>query len=331
MSRRLLALVLLGVACGATMPVHAYLKYGVRVGERTVHVRWAAGTVRYFVTERGGPGVSPSELEGAVSRAFASWAAVPTASIAPQYLGLTIQPPGAADGRSTIGFLDRPDLDRTLGATSFLLDADTGEILESDIFFNTAFDWSAAAAGDAGRVDLESVALHEIGHLLGLGHSAIGETELLPSGNRRVIAAGAVMFPIAFSAGSIAGRTLQPDDIAGISDLYPAAGFRDRTGSISGTVTRGGAGLFGAHVLAINARTGALVSAFTLDGQGRFVIGGLDPGPHIVRVEPLDDADAESFFTGAIETDFAVTYARGLVVAPRGGTSDPVAIQVTAR
>ena len=110
-----------------------------------------------------------------------------------------------------------------LGATSFLIDTTTGAIVEADMFFNSRFAFSVAPNGQADRVDLESVVLHELGHLLGLGHSAIGETERNGSGSRRVIGSGAVMFPIAMTAGAIADRVLQADDIAGISDLYPAA------------------------------------------------------------------------------------------------------------
>ena len=114
-----------------------------------------------------------------------------------------------------------------LASTSFLDRlARPARSLESDIFFNSAFPWSVAPAGEAGRFDLESIALHEIGHFSGLGHSALGETELREGGGRRVLAAEAVMFPIAFTSGSIAARTLKADDIAGISDLYPDGGLR---------------------------------------------------------------------------------------------------------
>lgn len=330
---RVLALFLaFAIGLAAPAPAWAYLKFGVQIGPTVRDVRWTT-PIRYFVTERDIAGVSAGQFRETVARAFATWEATPADTVPAEFQGATITPPGVFDGRTTLGFLDRPDLDRVLGATSFLLDATTGAIIESDVFFNTRFDWSTAAAGQPGRVDLESVALHEIGHLFGLGHSALGETELLPGGGRRVLGSGAVMFPIAMTPGAIADRVLQPDDLAGISDLYPAGGASAtaRTSSINGRVTKNGARVFGAHIVAFNPETGTLIGGFALGPNGEFVIAGLEPGPHVLRVEPLDDVDTSGFFAGQIDVDFQVTFAPKVVVAPREGTSEAVTIEVRPR
>jgi hypothetical protein len=317
----------------ANTPVHAYIKIGTQVDNRMVNLRWTTRPVRWFVHDRGVPGVSPDQFRQAADRAFESWQDLPTSSITFEYGGMTSAGPLDEDGRNTLGFLSRPDLDRVLASTSFLIDTRTGEILESDVFFNSDFAWSVAPGGQAEYFDLESIILHEAGHLLGLGHSALGETELRPGGGRRVIAAGAVMFPIAFAPGNIEGRRLTADDIAGASDVYPDGRFRQQTGSIQGRVTRGGRGVFGAHVVAYDPSTGALVGGFSLDEDGGFVIAGLQPGIHVVRVEPLDDGDLDSFFdeTEEVDLDFAPMFYERLVVVPRGGASDGIELTVGRR
>ena len=322
----------LSLLLSQTAPAFAYLKFSAPVGSRQVTIKWSRTPIRYFVNDRNSaPGVSASDFQAAVGRAFDTWQAVPTSSVAYQFAGFTAASPFEDDGQSTLGFVARPELNRVLASTSLILDNSTGEIVESDIFFNASFQWSVASGGEAGKFDLESVALHEIGHLGGLGHSALGETELRPEGGRRVIAAEAIMFPIAYPAGNILGRSLRADDIAGISDLYPDGGFANTTGSLSGHVTKNGRGLFGAHVVAFNPATHALVGNFTLNAQGGFAIAGLTPGPYVVRTEPLDDGDTDSFFGSSIDVDFRSVFSDRLPIVPRGGDSGAIEIAVVPK
>lgn len=313
----------------SSAPAEAYLKLGTTQAGLTVTLRWNDFPVRYFITNAAGGGVSADGLRDAVGRAFATWEAVDTAEVSSSFGGFTAARPNDDDGLTVIGFVNRPDQDRTLGATSFLVDTQTGEIAEAEIYFNSSFPWSISGAGEPGRFDLESIALHELGHLLGLGHSALGETEVR-SGGRSVLAAEAAMFPIAYSSGSTIGRTLRADDIAGVSDIYPAASYRTERGSISGRVVKNGTGVLGAHVVAFNPRTGRMVGGFSLNAQGQFVIAGLEPGPHVLRVEPLDDGDVESFFdlTLNIDVNFRAKFHDRLAVVPRGGGVNDIEIRV---
>jgi len=310
----------------------AYLKLGTRVNGRIIGLKWAQLPIRYFVTNRDVPGVSAAQLQQTVAAAFSTWDSAPDVALSSQFAGFTEAPPLGNDNASVIGFLSRPDLDRVLGSTSFTVDTVSGDVIESDIFFNASFPWSVADAGEGGRYDLQSIALHEIGHLHGLGHSALGETELR-AGGRRVLAAESIMFPISFSPGSTNARTLRADDIAGSGDIYGTSAFRTSQGSISGRVTKNGAGVLGAHIVAFSPASGKMVGGFTLSDDGSFVIAGLDPGPQVVRAEPLDDADIESFFefAASVDVDFKPAFYNRVVVVPRGGTAQNVEIKVSAK
>ena len=286
-------------------------------------------------------GVTTGTLEGLICVCGAGVATVAVAVAAGVVVGVltafvVVGPAVTAKGpKDVVGFGSKD-------GTFTLFDAATGALQWQDKlalggnlggFFNSAFDWSAAEAGESGRFDIQSTALHDIGPLSGLGHSALGETELREGGGRRVLAADAVMFPIAYGAGTIAGRTLRADDIAGISDIYPGSGFRTEFGSISGKITKNGSPLFGAHVVAFDPRDGTLVATFSLGSQGDFSIAGLSPGPHILRVEPIDDADLDSFFSAArnVDINFRVTYADRIVTVPKGGDSGSISVQVAPK
>ena len=109
--------------------------------------------------------------------------------------------------------------------------------------------------------------VHEMGHALGLQHTFTSSVM-----STAVTRATAELQP------------LDTDDIAAISLLYPL-NFGANTGSITGTVTTGGAGVHMASVVALRPG-GAGVSSLT-NPDGTYRIDGIPPGNYFVYVQPL--------------------------------------------
>ena len=112
------------------------------------------------------------------------------------------------------------------------------------------------------------IAAHEFGHALGLQHT-------LTSG----------LMATQYTSATTKSAPLSPDDIAGISMLYPTQSYAAGTGTISGTVLAGGKAVNLANVVALSAN-GVAISTLT-NPDGIFQIQGVPPGQYYVYAGPL--------------------------------------------
>jgi len=132
----------------------------------------------------------------------------------------------------------------TLGVTWF---GTSNGAREADMALSTRFAWTTEPGGSG--YDVETVFLHENGHVLGLGHSTVS---------------GSVME--AYYAGE--HRDLSLDDERGVTYLYPAVGA---VGSISGIVkTESSTPISGAKVSIAN-----LPISATTAGDGTYSLNGI--------------------------------------------------------
>ena len=163
-----------------------------------------------------------------------------------------------------------------------------GSILEMDIVFNgVQFLWFTDhnALTDQRR-HVESTALHEIGHLLGLAHSPTG---------------GSTMNTISLPGiGSRHG--LSTEEIAFAQSVYPDRNTGQEIGGIAGSITMGGSPVFGAIVSAENS-VGNLVSSTVTAADGTYALPGLPPDDYFVRVSPLDPNGASRFLSRPADLD----------------------------
>jgi Matrixin len=267
-----------------------------------------------------------AEIEQVITQSLRVWSGVSGTtlqSVSTPVARTAVQNACGSDGVNSICF-DQADLAFTPGVLAFtrVITADrigvqigagtpsteVGEILDADIYFNpsdsrTSYATPSALPATPSAYDLESLLTHELGHARGFSHSAIWS---------------AMMFPFAPTPGTFSGARpsvaspLGEDDRTGLRVLYPDAADTVRVGSIRGRILNanplslpvsppGVTGVFGSHLLAVDADSGAVVAA-TIGGwscsgpgpaqfDGSYVIERLPTGHnYLVYVEPLNGA-----------------------------------------
>lgn len=193
---------------------------------------WASNTIEYFVGSSGsddfesgcdGTGPCVSELQ-ALTNSFNSWANVPKVNLDFIYKGQANVSTLGYDKKNNIVWVESGWTSQSfspptgaLAVTVSTYRTSDNAILDSDISFNGQYfswgvlDTESEMVGNV--VDIENIATHEIGHLVGLDHSS--EVYYEPS----LELYNATMF-YASGAGEIFRRTLAADDIAAVQHLY---------------------------------------------------------------------------------------------------------------
>ncbi len=147
--------------------------------------------------------LAPPAARAAVDRAFRTWQAAVPVTLRPAGAGeppdvsVEWRPAADPDHRMVGGVVAHADFP---GACALITDT-----LPKPLHFDDSETrWVDGAV--PGRVDVETVALHEIGHLLGLRHSPVRAAVMFPN------------VPVGRTA-----RVLHPDDLTAAGALYPAA------------------------------------------------------------------------------------------------------------
>ena len=87
----------------------------------------------------------------------------------------------------------------------YISQAGDDRIYDADVYTNTAQPlYSSGESGCSGEYDINGIMTHEVGHVIGIGHSNVS---------------GATMYPTV-SACNTGPRSLEADDIAARDDLY---------------------------------------------------------------------------------------------------------------
>lgn len=268
---------MLVVMSGASLPATAYsLHYHDASG--VVARRWLRSPIIVaFSRSLNSPPPNikvGSDVTGAARRALQHWAAAANIQFLETAASETsISPSNAGDGVSLITVsTDNAaafSSSNSPGRTRVFYDSG-GAIVEADIALNPAETFSSD--GTARTYDLESTFTHEIGHLIGLEHSAVIGATMQPRQAKNGV----------YGLPAITQRALSADDIAGARSLYGSAA---EIGSISGKLLVGRGGSATANnatlmVFAEEVETGKVVAGAIASGSGDYQLSGLAPGSY---------------------------------------------------
>lgn len=290
MRRLLTALVLVLTTLLSAVPARSYTLQTTE-GATPARISWK--TRRITVTLSSSLSAPPANIKpgsdvlGAVRRALARWSAAANIQFveAASKAESISAPTSGGDGVSLITVAHTPENAAPFAGASSeasgrtrIFYTESGQITEADIALNPAQQFSTD--GTFGTYDLEATLTHEVGHLLGLEHSAVAGATMQPRQARNGL----------YKMAAWTARTLSDDDRAGVRALYGARGEKDKSrGTVVGTISyAGGAPAYGANVWAEEVETGRVSASNITLANGTYRIEGLLPGDYRLWVEALD-------------------------------------------
>lgn len=174
----------------------------------------------------------------------------------------------------------------------------SGVISDADVLFNGR-DFLFTTSGEPGHFDLQDVATHELGHLLGLDHSGW---------------AGATMYPYVDTTINL-HRSLSQDEICGMRAAYPSAEF----GMLSGVLRRSNDDIVEGAQIVARGLDGRPYASVLTSNLGAFSLRGLALGDYTLYATPLDAPVSESNLSSSydVDTNFQTTmFGTFTVLAP---------------
>lgn len=261
---------------------------------KTLRLHWKSEPIRIELSaslSKQLPLVRSNEpLPTIVERSLQHWENIANVEFEVVYTEATdVSPAGLrGDGVNLITIADTPD-----NILFFDAEADTaaktrifyngkGQIVEGDIVLNPYQLFSDD--GTAGTFDLEAALTHEIGHLLGLGHSEINGSTMQGHHAKN----GIYSLPVS------AFRSLSDDDIAGARTLYGAALNEEALeccGAVNGKFNFGKEkAVKDIQVWLEESRTGRIAAGTVADINGTFTLEGIPGGKYNLFLQSLPDA-----------------------------------------
>ena len=243
-------------------------------------IKWSSSKNINLFLSTSTPDLSSVEVNSAVTNSVNQWS-----SRVSNPINISVSNDGAVSNRNDIYFQSDNEFfsdPSIVAVTQYIVNSSTSQIQEADIILNDSIH--EFSSNSTHMKYLGNVVTHELGHLLGMGHSQVINSSMF--------------YELRKGQASIS-----EDDDSGIRYLYGSSTL----GTISGSVAGGSneTSVFGAHVSAFSLEKGRIISAAVSDSDGSFTISNLPlDDTYFIYTEPLNNLSSLPNYYNVSKKDF---------------------------